>query len=88
MQYYTTFQGFFMSNTLLKDTQPLTTHILQLQTKYLKHALIIQRNIKSQEFFMANTLVMNTKPLTIHISLVHACNPKPLSVPMNGPVAL
>ena len=79
MQYYATFQGFFMFNTLVKDTQLLTTHILQLQTKYLKHALIIQCNIKSQGFFMSNMSVMDTKPLTIHISLVSACNPKPLS---------
>ena len=51
MQYYAKFQGFLMSNMLLKDTQPLTTHILQLQTIYLKHPIIIQCNTKSQGFF-------------------------------------
>ena len=77
-----------MSNTIVKDTQPLTTPIPQLQSKYLKHALSMRHNLKSQGLFMFDTLVKDTKPLTISISLVDAYNPKPLLAPMNELVAL
>ena len=83
MQYYAKFQGFLMSNMLIEDTQPLITHILQLQTKFLKHPIIIQLNIKSQGLFMSKTLVIDTQPLNIHISLVHACNLEALLAPTN-----
>ena len=48
----------------------------------------MQHNLKSQGLFMSDTLVMNTKPLATSIALIHAYNPKPLSAPVNGQVAL
>ena len=67
MQCNLKYQGFFMSNTLVKDTQTLTTPTLQSLTKYLIRALSMQRNLKSQGFFMSNTLVKDTQPLTTPI---------------------